>query len=178
MTEAQWLSCKFSDEMMAFLRGRPGLGRKRRLLAVACCRRVWAWMPEECRLAVEIAERIADGPVSEAERWAAFVAAGEAYEHLGFPESWAGYCAYRAVECPSDYDRPDSWSNDAAWVAQSAAEPASWIDRKYDEAVLAAGRAAIADLIRDIFGNPFRSMAVAPSLLTPGVVVLAQGLYD
>ena len=60
MTEAEWLTCGFSDPMLEFLRGRAGLGRKRRLLAVGCCRRVWQWMPEGCRPAVEVTERFAE----------------------------------------------------------------------------------------------------------------------
>lgn len=68
MIEVEWLTCGFSDTMLAFLRGQPGLGRKRRLLAVAWCHRVMKWMPEECRTAVEMAERLAEGPVSEEER--------------------------------------------------------------------------------------------------------------
>jgi hypothetical protein len=182
MTETEWLTCGFSDPMMAFLRGRPGLSRKRRLLAVACCRRLWKWMPEECRPAVEIAERLAEGPVSEEERLAAYVAAGEAYDVADLPEAWAGYCAHRAVERASDYDQPTSWDDDdAAWVAQTAAQPAAWIDRQWDSALLTAERLVIAGLIRDIFGNPFRPITVDPSWLTwhDGTIrKLAQGIYD
>ena len=68
MTEEEWLTCGFSDTMLAFSRGRPGLGRKRPLLAVACCHRVMKWMPEERRPAVEMAEWPAEGPVDEEER--------------------------------------------------------------------------------------------------------------
>jgi hypothetical protein len=139
-------------------------------------------MPEESRPAVEIAERLAEGPVSEEERWAAYVAAGEAYDAADFPDSWAGYCAYRAVERPSDYEQPTSWDDDtAAWVAHSAAQPAAWINRQWDNTILQAERMAIADLIRDIFGNPFRAMTISPAMLAwnEGVVVrLAQVAYD
>lgn len=94
------------------------------------------------------------------------------------PQSWAGYCAYRAVERPSDYNEPTSWNNDAAaWVAQTAAQPAAWIDRKWDSTILTAERMAIAKLIRDIFGNPFRPVAADPSWLLPKMVGLAQGIY-
>ena len=34
-----------------------------------------------------------------------------------------------------------------------------------------------ADIIRDVFGNPFRPVAVAPARLTPTVLSLAQGIY-
>ena len=186
MTEQEWLDpgfseqVVFSDRMLAFLRGKRNLGRKRRLLAVACCRRVLAWMPEECLPAVALAERLAEGPVAEAERWAAYVAAGEAQDvQNALPRSWAGYCAYRAVETPTDYERPTSWDNDAAaWVAQVAAQPASWVNGRWDGAALVRERRAIADLIRDIFGNPFRPVALARAWRTPGAVGLAQAIYD
>jgi hypothetical protein len=128
MTEAEWLSWNgISDKMLALLRGKPGLGRKRRLLAVACCHRVLKWMPAECLPAVELAEKLADGLVDEQARWAAFIAAGESYDVQNYqPETSAGYCAYRAVETTSDCEQPTSWDNDAAaWVAQTAAQPAS-----------------------------------------------------
>src|SRR5947209_5861173 len=35
-----------------------------------------------------------------------------------------------------------------------------------------------AALLRDIFGNPFRPVAVEPSWLTPPVVGLAKAIYD
>jgi hypothetical protein len=34
------------------------------------------------------------------------------------------------------------------------------------------------DLLRDIFGNPFRPVTPDPSWLTPGVVALAAAIYD
>ena len=181
MTEDEWLSWNgISDPMMEFLRGQPGLGRKRRLLAVACCHRVMKWMPAECLPSVEMAERLAEGPVDEEERWAAFIAAGESCdEQHDFPHSWAGYCAFRAVEAPSDYVQPTSWDNDAAaWVAQTAAEPASWIDGKWANEILAAERREIAGLIRDIFGNPFRPTAIREACLTLEVVGRAKSIYE
>jgi hypothetical protein len=182
MTEAEWLACGMSDPMLAFLRGRPGLGRKRRLLAAACCRRVWQWMPAACRPTVELAERLAEETVSEEERWAVFAAAGEAHDSADLPDAWAGYCAYRAVERPSDYDEPTLWDDDpAAWVAQTAAQPAAWINHQWDSALLAAERMVIANLIRDIFGNPFRPARISSAALTwkdSIVVRLAQTVYE
>jgi hypothetical protein len=186
MTEQEWLNpgfseqVVFSDRMLAFLRGQPNLGRKRRLLAVACCQRVLEWMPDECLPAVALAERLAEGPVDEEERWAVYVAAGEAYDVQNeLPRTWAGYCAYRAVETPSDYEQPTSWDDDAAaWVAQVAAQPASWVNGRWDLAALVRERRAVAGLIRDIFGNPFRPVAFAQAWRTPRVVGLAQAVYD
>jgi hypothetical protein len=168
VTEAEWLQCGFFDPMMAYLRDKPNLGRKRRLLAAACCRRVLAWMPEECLPAITMAERLAEGPVAEAERWKAYMATLAAYDvQDNFPQTYARSCAWNAVAQPSDYEQPTSWSDDpSAWVAQTAAQPAAWINGQCDGTILQAECLAITDLIRDIFGNPFRPL---PSSITPAV---------
>ncbi|MBA4192082.1 MAG: hypothetical protein C0467_29235 [Planctomycetaceae bacterium] len=36
----------------------------------------------------------------------------------------------------------------------------------------------LSELFRDIFGNPFRLISVAPSWLTSTVVALAEGIYQ
>jgi hypothetical protein len=41
-----------------------------------------------------------------------------------------------------------------------------------------ADRADLADLLRDVFGNPFRPAAADPSWLTSTVVALASQMYD
>jgi hypothetical protein len=41
-----------------------------------------------------------------------------------------------------------------------------------------AEQAAQANLIREIFGNPFRPVAVDPAWRTSTVLALAQGIYD
>jgi hypothetical protein len=181
MTENEWLTWGgISDGMLELLRAKPGLGRKRRLLAVGCCQRILKWMPEECLPAIELAEKLADGLADEDARRAAFDAAGEAKDHQSdLRKSWAGYCAYRAVAGPASYDRPESWNEDAAaWVAQVAAQPDAWITGRWDNGALSAQRGAITELIRDIFGNPFRPVSLDSSWLTSAVVAIARGVYE
>jgi hypothetical protein len=64
MTESEWLECTKPDDMLEVVR--PGsTERKLRLFDVACCRRIWHLLTDErCRMAVETAERYADGAVT------------------------------------------------------------------------------------------------------------------
>jgi hypothetical protein len=46
-----------------------------------------------------------------------------------------------------------------------------------DEALEATRMSSVCDVLRDIFGNPFRPIAIDTQLLTPKVVVFAQSIY-
>ena len=48
----------------------------------------------------------------------------------------------------------------------------------YTAKINEAGKPAIADLLRDIFGNSFRPVAIDPAWLTSDVLALARGIYD
>jgi hypothetical protein len=183
MTESEWNACANPEPMLTFLRAHNS-GRKRRLFAVACCRRVEQWMPPDSRTAVEVAERYADGLASESEREAAWMAAGPVQDEApSYAAMQAAYCAYRVAERAEDYDRPACWDEDvAAWVAQVAAQAGAWTGSAWDEPMLTAARAALASLLRDVFGPlPFRRVALDPSWLAwdGGTVVrLAREIYE
>lgn len=66
MTEEQWQDCEDPDDMLDAVAGSPGAtGRRLRLFACACVRRVWDLLQDEneepVRRAVEFAEQLADG---------------------------------------------------------------------------------------------------------------------
>src|SRR5262245_9664817 len=65
MTEAQWLAENSPSEKLRPTKARSD--RKLRLLAVACCHRIWHLIPVECHSAISTAERFADGQVSSEE---------------------------------------------------------------------------------------------------------------
>jgi hypothetical protein len=75
---------------------------------------------------------------------------------------------------------------DAADAAHIAAKTVAWavaMDRNpnadaLDEEAEATECAAQCRLVRHIFGNPFRPVAVDPSWLTPAVTKLARAVYD
>jgi hypothetical protein len=153
MTEAEWLACEDPRPMLEHLRGLAS-ARKLRLFAVACCRSVWRVLADESsRKAVEVAERHADGGASDEELaaaqeaaaaglWTRFKDAAVRATNLG-----AGLSA-RMTLLPVDrafrlYIQPSD--------AEDGSNP--------------AGRRALAGVVREVFGNPFRPVSVDPAWL-------------
>jgi hypothetical protein len=66
-------------------------------------------------------------------------------------------------------------------AARNAALAAAYLKCKREDPLPqpdAAEQRYQADLLRDIFGNPFRPVAVDPAWRTSAVVALATGIYD
>ncbi len=184
MTEAEWTTSADPDAMVGFLYGLwfddgEVPDRKLRLYACACCRRVWPQLGDvRSRRAVETAERYADGLVSEEELDAAADAAAavrdeeEQVERArpeqiippGYPIYTYGAAAYNAaipVGC---------WGGAPALRSPDDIIRSVVPDRD-------AEAAAQCDLLRDLFGNPFRTVVVEPAWLSPDVIGLARDIY-
>ncbi len=179
MTEAEWMAFTDPRPMLGALRGRAG-DRKLRLFAAACCRRIWELLPdEECRSALETAERFADGLAS--------------LESLR--ESHR--VAYHSFVDNTDHDERGRFTGRES--AAKAVAGACWTeeegrDRGLDDVVdncyglgrLPTGRKDGGRIefirqcrdIRDIFGHPSRAVNVSPSWLTSEVVLVARAMYD
>jgi hypothetical protein len=159
MTEADWNSCTDPQKMLLFLRNSGKTSeRKLRLFASACCRGIWHRLSDKCsRRAVEVVERFADGQATPQTfrkwHWAAY----EAFEVTG----GAAYAPYAAGHRIADLA-----ASDAADAAADAGQ----------------ARASQCDLLRDIFGNPFRAAsAIDPAWLAwnDGTVKkLAEAAYE
>src|SRR5438128_1464241 len=80
MTETEWLTCTDPNPVLEFLQsGGKATERKMRLFAVACAHRLWPWLEDRrIQLAVEIAERFADGWVTDDALLSVYTLAGEA----------------------------------------------------------------------------------------------------
>jgi hypothetical protein len=179
--ERTWLTTTTPNSLLRTLRGKR-LPRQRRLFAVACCRRVLDRITHPaCRRAVEVAERFADGVAGREELESAYRAAQEVAMGL----------AEKARQAPPA-DQPAAWD---VWRLAYAAQltcGASGMDEVSAEVIKWAAhvsegrweeeRQAHCDLIRDLFGNPFRPRpAVARAWLAWGggtVPRLARALYD
>jgi hypothetical protein len=159
MTEAEWLSCTDPQKMLEFLRGKAS-DRKLRLFTVACARLVWekiSW--EFMRNAVETAEKYADGWVSREELNSSFMevwavvtqgtqGGHEAYRWLHSSEQHIqvyGLCQVTMYTLKGLNNLPvmDNWRQGARLTGQY--QP---------------------NLLRDLFGNPFRPVCFDPAWLT------------
>lgn len=169
MTEAQWMTSTDPQAMLTCI-GSKASDRKLRLFAVACCRLAWSkFTDERSRHAVEVAERYADGNETDANRR---LARGNAMKSSG----WVNGCG-------------------ADIVARSNSQVRTLVQRLHHYAD-GVTHSVQADLLREIFGNPFRPFRrsvglgellyrlpdtltlVDESWLTPTVVALARAAYD
>jgi hypothetical protein len=173
MTETEWLQ---ADSFLALWRGyrwSKASPRKRRLFGCACARRLGDLLVDSRSLAaIEVSEQFADGLVDKA---ALTAARNRAARAVNAPERTVGNGVGQSM---------------AASAAEMTAH-ATWSDAFVTAAVRAtfaleqAGRCSKGDedarqvlLLRDIFGNPFRPVALDASWLTSNVVGLARGIYE
>jgi hypothetical protein len=181
MTEAEWLATKNPillvrlAERLLRNAGRIASGRKFLLLGCACCRSVSPPITEACCLrAIEVAEMAADGGATRADYEAVAHLMGDASILAGGPI----FHPTTAV-CALIHDREDRVeSGIQALVICAEVEapvaslrfwkwPHQWKRYKF-----------YVGLIRDIFGNPFRSVTPAPHWCTSDAVAMARGMYE
>jgi hypothetical protein len=174
MTELDWLDCTDPAAMLDSLRGQVS-ERKLRLFAVACCRRSGAQIRNwRVREGVEVAERLADGEVAPEELWAtvALVREGKKATAWSPPQEYAARAVLFALsEGPVPWvEGPAGWAVEALRCATDSAVSANPAGRE-------AEQRGQADLLRDLFGNPFHPLTVPPPWRTPDVTALAVGIY-
>jgi hypothetical protein len=207
MTEQQWLTEESAYVMLQHLHQHhnvarmPGGQRRLRLFRCACCRSAWELFTDErCRLAVEVAERHADGTATRAELAAARAAAGEvdraterqmheaAQLHAHGSAPWRDAFLSHSIATAAYWTAMTQFnvrmghivtmyvqSARAAQVHEGPASPQAAAVRSAEERLQA-------DLLRDIFGNPFRQPAAPePAILAWNhrtVIRIAQEIYE
>ncbi len=177
MDEAAWLSA-VHPEVLLWTREFTEEDRKRRLFECACCRRVWHLLPDErSRRAILAAEGFVEGLIDAAAREEAANLASEV-EHEERQQEVPG-SFWSMEDMPLPYSStaynvalPNGW-----WGAAPAFESPSRIIRERG-GTLADEPFAQCALIRDIFGNPFRPVAIEPAWQTEAVVGIARGIYE
>ena len=204
MTEEEWLTSDCSHLMFEFVRRRADR-RKVRLYACACCRQIWPLLTSaRSRNAVEVTERYADGRATKEELSAAEASAAEAlraaeeecrpweailfrgYQGLGMEERETAEARWLITA------RRRAAAKAAKAVARSTDRATTIAEEMHQAAGWALGAQAIgrnmsairgylsdqSDLIRCVFGNPFRPTQLAASWVTADVALIAQAIYN
>jgi hypothetical protein len=198
MNETEWLSAIDPAPMVAFLQNRSS--RKRRLLMGACCRRVERHLPaQNTRAFIEVSDQFADGLVTIDQLRTAYWNSSNPENPLS-PE-YPYRDRWRQVSAAEGSVRGLSHNLDLGHLVEAqnvtAAEAGVETDLVTDlhtpdaererltaefharyNAAVAPERLAQVDLIRDIFGNPFRPVALSPEWRTSTAIALAQTMYD
>ena len=173
MTEVEWLTCRDTQRMLSFvLPRRPDAGHKALRFAVACLRRTeWRLLPNQLH-GLERVEAIADGtaPASFDPASFGFITS----EDRPFASRFAGFAwlVCQARKQPERIMPPSVVAREAVELAQTALDPTLAIDT-----VLSEELARLSEVVRDIFGNPFRLVSLDPSWLSSDVLALARGIY-
>jgi hypothetical protein len=177
MTEAEWLTAVNAQKMIAPV-STKGSERLWRLFAVACARRIEHLMRyENSRRALDVAEQYADGLATSHDldlaRTRAEAAARQAHFDEYEDEVRANFCMDAEYEAVCAAMRAADTA--VQCVAQNISPAADGRWAQIDGSVL------LPDLLRDVFGNPFRIPFVDPAWLewNDGTVPrLAQVIYD
>jgi hypothetical protein len=176
--EAEWIACTDPKRMLEFLRGKT-TERKLRLFVAACCRRVWHLLIDErSRTAVEVAERYADGLLTNGEREAASREACRAsLDVRNSPDSLSETTL--RFRRPRDPERLFRAAFTAEYLAGNGVGDLETHLRGDSgnplDGVTRCG------LLRCVFGNPVHPAAIDPAIFrwNDGTAVkLAQGIYD
>ena len=186
MTEQEWLACTDPQKMLEFLRGKAS-DRKLRLFACACCRRVWNLVTDKySRKALTIAERYADGEVSQEKLAFAWGDARRATQvsHRGERET-ADSTAMWAVSlaCEAEIGRVLGAASIAAMCEAYPFDSAPLPEAQREQVCLlrdVAQREQVC-LLRDVVGNPFRPVPLDPAWLAwndGAVRKMAQTIYE
>jgi len=191
MDEREWLTGADINEMVSHLETqfrmhRTKKGQRRlRLFTCACCRLVFDIMTDErARQAVFLSERYADGEVSKAEMKEAHLRQAKKFgrvlniSHRQTAADWA-HAATISLLYPSG-------SGGAVFATQYARMAAECLGRggpsylpDFGPGTASAKRQA--NLLRDVFGNPFHPVTVDRSILAwnDGTVPrLAESIYQ
>jgi hypothetical protein len=186
MTEAEWLNCEVPSLMMKHLyQSRLGLRswfshpahrtlrRKWRLFLAACCQRAYTLIGSSkspAQRLIEFAEHFTEcDPPQEARervlRW--FENSNASMQHRRLLRGLTSPLAHAAAEL----------RNIAGDHAHITTVPITEKELAKRQALAAEDRAQC-EVIRDIFGNPFRPVSIEPSWLTSTVLALATSIYD
>jgi hypothetical protein len=182
MTEPEWLSCNDPGSMLNVIQDMASK-RKLRLFAVACCRRIWPLLADErSRQGVEASELHVEGALDYLSLHTAAQKAWDAARETRAPP----FAGYRAQELArglvashaSTAAAAAAWCHDltdvrkASELSALARQGVDWSGGRNAEFV------AQCDLIRCVFGNPFRTIPFDSAWISSTARQVAQAIYD
>ena len=175
MTEEEWLTSVF-ERLLAHV-VRPGVGRNSACSGARCCRRLWHLIRlNECRTAVEHAERYADGLVEKMELRAANDEAIRASGSRRFSSrntGATGESVRRVARATHNAATATDRVNTLAYDVTTAVRLLTQAEYGTD-----TPQPVHADFRRDIFGNPFRPVIFSAEWRTDTAVALARQMYE
>jgi hypothetical protein len=174
MTEEEWLQSSSSQEMLKQLPVRPAC-RRLRLFCVACHRQhLDEFADPRERRAIDVAEWLADGQASEEDlrsTEAGLLDFEDETDHeLGGATEFCLFVQSQILMPKIGIEDAISCARVIAYQAAFGEGGFEGLDEEldFDQAVA----------LRDIFGNPFRPVAVDPRWRTSDAVGLARGIYE
>jgi hypothetical protein len=181
MNEHEWLAAVDPVPLLGSPR-LPGSRRKERLILVACARHAFAKADDRVRAAINFAERLADGLVSndDCAATADQLPAATISDPRGFRAEALGYLIARLHPSPGFIPTPH-WARDRFAEALATFRMIGFEFHNRTAARLAWEREidrSQAEVMREVFGNPFRSFVFDPEWRTSDVLALARGIYD
>ena len=183
MNEANWLTQNDPLALLGELYPPRGLHstqpqtRKARAYLLACARRQWPRLPAVCRALVELAERFSDDPRGESElRRAVAPVAEQLLNSDGEPEDLEEAVAALAalghpVIATTEKPDADSWRGLAALVYlpfDTRTPSFGWVPHAFHSI----------ELLREVFGNPYRYRRFDPNWRTDTATSLAKQMYE
>ena len=166
MNEAEWLTCEEEHRLIEYARHVGVPARKVRLLALACLDPVDPHLIPECRDAVAMVARAAEGECSGAELFRAREVASRA--HMRFAArsdtSRPAFVRLYANEAARTAADPECGRNTLLLVAVGCTVAgARAASPEMEQAVHLESSRCHSDLIREVLGNPFHPVAFSPN---------------
>lgn len=171
MTEQEWLAATDPVPLFRLVADKCFERAHRRRLHLFSCgsvRRIWHLLEDErSRAAVIVMEEFADKRGSWLDVEAARAKAQEACNAV------TSLRAQAAAEAALANAQTRSWD-----VCREVSEKVSLAESEDLKGDCPTSKNAQCDILRDIIGNPFRPIAIAPDWPTSTVLALAQGIYE
>jgi hypothetical protein len=186
MTEEEWMTCAETWPMLTYLADK-GSDRKLRLLACLCCLRIKHIIPTDQSIkCVEVAALYADREARYDDLDESIRALMAACELLPGPRTELESIAINAVSRvhrsagggrnASFGLAASAWALSESQRTRRAGESAEGMSRRRQK-LFREEFARQAELFREVFGNPFRTVSFSAEWRTSDVLLLAQGIY-